>query len=177
MSTAVTSTGQGNSKFASFINSIFTAFLAALMATAGSIYIWSLQTKKSERSAEVAKFIDVSQQFDRSFTDFMGPFLKGDDDTAARETLRRNIQDQFLALERASAILPEGGSGRAARYQERLVLVSTELDKRLPAPKARALLQAVADAKDASVCVTFDLRVAASMDVSPDDKRHCGHPA
>lgn len=156
-----------------FTSASISAIGASVLSVVGAGVLWSYQTDRSERAADATKFIDVSQQFDRTVSDFMTPFLVGKDDAAQREILRKNIQDQFLAIERASTSLPLDRYDNIKRYQATLVTVGTELDKKLPAPEARALVQAIADAKEASVCVTFDLRKAASMSVSDADAEYC----
>jgi Ni,Fe-hydrogenase III component G len=175
MNTAVnTATGGWTPKLTIIVTSILSAAGAAGLSTLGGIYLWDHQTTRSERASDVSKFIEVSQQFDRTVRDFMGPFSKGADDSDEREALRNNIHDQFLALERASAILPEGDASRVERYKERLVAVGTEIDKGVNATEAQGLVQSFADAREANVCVTFDLRAAAGMDVSPEDRLYCG---
>ena len=154
-------------------SSALSALGAASLSVVGAGLLWTYQTDRSERAAEATKFIDVSQQFDRNVTDMMGPFLQGKKDSSQREALRKNIQDQFLALERAIAILPAERTKNARVYQSTLVSVGTELDKNLPAPQARDLIQAIADAKEAAICVTYDLRDAAGMAVSSEDEQYC----
>lgn len=147
--------------------------VAAAITFAGGIGLWSYQTHRQERAIEVTKFLDVARQFDGKFTAFMTPFLAGQDDKAERIAVRNNIQDQFKALEGAANSLEGERFDLAMAYKAKLVTVATELDRNQPAPEAKTLMQAVAAAKDAEVCVTYYLRDEAGLDTSAKDEKDC----
>lgn len=148
-------------------------FLGAAVTFGGSVALSIYQSYQQQRVAEVTKFIDVAQQFDGKFTAFMDPFLAGRDDKAERAAVRANIQDQFLALDRAANNLEGAQFNTAQGYKNKLLRVAAELDRAQPAPQAKALMQAVADVEAAEVCVTYFLRDEAGMDTSETDEMAC----
>ena len=152
------------------------AFGASLLSVAGAAALWNYQTHRTERANEVTKFIEVSQDFDRNVTAFMTPYLKGRDAAAQRQALHKNIQDQFLALERASTSLGGSEFQEAELHQRRLVKVGEELDREIPAAQADELVQAIADARDSGICVTYRLRDRVGMDTTAEDKDYCSQP-
>ncbi|WP_205693859.1 hypothetical protein [Croceicoccus ponticola] len=146
---------------------------ATVLGLIGQSFMFSYQAEQTQRSASVTKFVEVSQQFDRNVSDFMGPFLQGVDSEAQREALRKNIQDQFLALEQAEGVLPESEESRAKAYRDALVEVDAQLGRNDPAPKARGLVQAIADAREANVCVTYFMKDEVGLSVSSNDAEYC----
>lgn len=153
--------------------SIISAVGATALGLIGQSYMFSYQAQQTQRSATVTKFVEVSQQFDRNVSDFMAPFLQGKDNKAQREALRKNIQDQFLALEQAEGVLPAAEERRAKAYRDALVEVDTQLGRNDPAPKARGLVQAIANAREANVCVTYYMKDEVGLSVSSDDAEYC----
>ncbi|AJR24577.1 hypothetical protein [Sphingobium sp. YBL2] len=152
------------------------AFGASLLSVGGAAALWNYQTHRTERATEVTKFIEVSQEFDRDVTAFMTLYLKGRDATSERLALHKNIQDQFLALERAGTSLGGSALQEAELHQKRLVKVGEELDREVPAAKARDLMQAIADARDSGICVTYRLRDRVGMDTTAEDQEYCSQP-
>lgn len=152
---------------------IVSAVGVSVLGLIGQYVLFSYQNAQTQRSATVSKFMEVSQQFDRNVAEFMAPFLQGKDSKQQREALRKNIQDQFLALEQAKGILPASEEARAKAYEDALVEVGTQLDRNEPAPKARGLVQAIANAREANVCVTYFMKDEVGLSVSSDDAEYC----
>lgn len=152
---------------------IVSAVGVSALGFVGQYALFSYQTQQTQRSATASKFIEVSQQFDRSVAEFMAPFLDGKDSKTQREALRKNIQDQFLALEQSEGILPAAEERRAKAYRDALVEVNSQLGKNVPAPKAHALVQAIANAREANVCVAFFMKDEVGLSVSADDAEYC----
>jgi hypothetical protein len=157
--------------------SIVAAVGAAALSLVGQYILSSYQAQQTQRTAAVTKFIEVSQQFDRSVTEFMTPYLAGKTSDAQREALRKNIQEQFLALEQTEGILPAGKEARASAYKEALVDVDGRLGETVAAPKARKLVQAIANARDANVCVAYFMKAEVGLSVSADDASYCADGA
>ena len=157
-------------------SAVASAIGASVLSVAGAAALWNYQTHRTERASEVTKFIDVSQEFDRNVAAFMTPYLKGGNTATERQALHKNIQDQFLALERASTSLDGAALEEAELHQKRLVKVGDELDKEVPAPEADELVQAIADARDSGICVTYRLRERVGMDTTAEDKEYCSQP-
>lgn len=153
--------------------SIASAVGATLLGLIGQSFMFSYQAEQTQRTATVSKFVEVSQQFDRNVSDFMAPFLQGKDSKTQREALRKNIQDQFLALEQAEGVLPKAEERRAKAYRDALVEVDTQLGRNEVAAKARHLVQAIANAREANVCVTYFLKDKVGLSVSADDATYC----
>ncbi|WP_163000308.1 hypothetical protein [Sphingobium yanoikuyae] len=154
---------------------IASSLSAAALSTGGAILAWNYQQHRTERAADTQKFIAAAQQFDRAVTSFMTVYLEGKDSQKERNALHANIQDQVLALETAATLLNGQDADDARLYTEKLGEVGQQLDRELPAPKAKGFVQAVADARDSSVCVIFRLRLANGMDTSAEDEEHCRH--
>lgn len=152
---------------------IVSAVGVSALGLIGQYFVFSYQTQQTQRSAMVMQFVDVSQQFDRNVAEFMGPFLDGKASDAQREALRKNIQDQFLALEQSEGILPAAEERRAKAYRDALVDVNFQLGRNERAPKARALVQAIANAREANVCVTFFMKDEVGLSVSDADAEYC----
>lgn len=153
--------------------SIASAVGATVLGLVGQYGLFSYQAQQTQRSATASKFIEVSQQFDRSVAEFMTPFLEGKDSKAQREALRKNIQDQFLALEQSEGILPAAEEARARAYRNALVEVNAQLGGKNPAPKAQKLVQAIANAREANVCVAYFMKDEVGLGVSSDDTEYC----
>lgn len=145
------------------LSTLFTA-----VVTIGSNYYSNLwQQKRAERIAEVGSFLTAAQQFDFLVEKFMVPFLKGADDHDQREALRTNVHTQHELLETAKASLSGDQAAAAERYEEQLVRVATQLDNGQPAPLARDLIQAIADARNAKVDIVYQVRKSAGLPVGP----------
>lgn len=157
--------------------SIVAAVGAAALSLVGQYTLNSYQTQQAQRTAAVSKFVDVSQQFDRAVAEFMAPYLAGKDSETQREALRKNIQDQFLALEQTEGVMPDGKAFRAKAYKDALVDVDGRLSEAVAAPKAKKLVQAIANARDANVCVAFFMKSEVGLSVSADDASYCADGA
>jgi hypothetical protein len=155
------------------VASISSALLSSGLALGVQYFGTLWQDQRAERIKEVSAFVDSAQRFDQLVTNFMGPFLEGRDDAAARKALRDNIQTQHQLIETAKANLPLGEARRASQYQDELVKVGVELDRGLPAPQARALVQAIVDTKATGICVIYDLREQAGLPTVISDREAC----
>lgn len=146
---------------------------ASLLSVGTAAVLWNYQTHRTERAAETTKFIAAAQQFDRAVSNFMSPYLRGEDTSKERDQLHANIQDQYLALESAVSVLSGDDAREARLYSDKIVAVGEQLDREIPAAEAQSFMQSVADARDVGICVTFRLRLANGMDVSNEDKAYC----
>lgn len=153
--------------------SISSAVLASGLSLAVQFYSTKWQEQRATRISEVSKFVESSQQFDSLVTKFMTPFLKGEDTRLQQQAIRDNIQSQYNLLETARANLEPAQSARAKEYEDSLARVGEELDRGLPALKAKALVQAIADTRVQNVCVVFDLRKEADLPVIASDSQPC----
>ncbi|HEY0013176.1 MAG TPA: hypothetical protein VGB79_10035 [Allosphingosinicella sp.] len=156
---------------------IASAVCSAVLTSAGALgvqYYSSLwQQQRTDRATEVTKFVDSAQQFDTLVTRFMRPFIAGRDTSTAKQALRDNLQQQYNLLETAKTHLDERRARRATEYQALIAGIGPELDKSLPAPQAQQLVQAIADARAANVCVIYDLRESAGLQPIPTDRELC----
>ncbi len=147
---------------------------ASAVGLLASVVLWMIQTHRQERVAEATAFIETAQRFDMTVRAYMTLYLNDKPADAAREAVQKNIQEQYLALERAANMLDGERWDYAERYHKSLVVVSGELDRDIPAAEAKGLLKSIAVARGQNICVTFYLRDEAGMETSARDEKDCG---
>ena len=158
----------------SLVMPILVAVVAAGLSTGGSYWLWGRQEANKVRIDEVTRFIAASSDFDRDFRLFIVELDAKRSAEKERATLSANIQDQYLALQSARTYLDAKDAPRAEAYGHDIVAVNNELQRKLPAPQAHDLIQAVANAERDKVCLTFSLRKSVGMEVLAKDSGDCG---
>lgn len=157
--TAAVSTGRADGRAAStgkrllvwgfILSTLFTTTLTI----GGGYFVQTLQSRHIDRKEQIDQFRTLSGQMDGLVTAFQERYLTSKETSGDRLALQKNIQDQYNSLERVEPLLGQTQAAVAKRYRSEIVAVFTQLDSLPPPSDARALMQAIATARDTRIDV------------------------
>lgn len=145
----MSSTGRKLLVWGFILSTLFTTSLTL----GGGYFVQTLQSRHVDRKEQIDQFRTLSGQMDGLVTAFQELYLAGKPTLGARHALQKNIQDQYTALERVEPLLDVQQAAVAKRYRSQIVAISTNLDSLPPPADARALMQAIATARDTRIDV------------------------
>ena len=167
----------GEKKSSNFWQIFWTAVLTA-SATAGLGLIgqdkaaqWAAQ--REEKTKEVTEFVTHAQKFDALVGEYISKLNAGQSTTKERKALQDNLLAQYNSLDTAKTNLDEQGSHRATAYQNEIGALGDMLNQDPVVLEARPVIQAIADARSANVCVVYDLRKEVNLPTVVTDKKRC----
>lgn len=147
---------------------VLSGVFTSALTVGGGYFGVVLQSQRTERQADYDQFRQLTAKTDKAVASFMEVYLTTasvgpdgrrrtplpltDPALAARaKVVATDLQEQDEALEQISLRFDKPEADLAARYRDELGTVFTEIDRLHPAEGGRALVQAIAKARDTRI--------------------------
>lgn len=127
------------------IGFVVSTFLTGAVTLGVGLYNNAYQTTRTERSAQVDKFVQAAQDFDPLVRQFVADEAKGQLTESTRAAIRGNLLKQHNALQSVRSVAPRSAFSDIDKYDSMIVHADTAIKNAHTISESRDFAQAALD--------------------------------